>query len=551
MGAYLNRYWHTLRHLKPVQFYGRVLFKLSRPRIACKSPPPVRPRPGAWALPAEREPSFSGAARFRFLNEEHDLDALSGWDDGAVEKLWRYNLHYFDTLNASNAKQLHEQHRRLLARWIGENPAGQGSGWEPYPTSLRIVNWIKWALAGNALDEAELDSLATQVRWLTGRLEIHLLGNHLFANAKALVFAGLFFSGPEAAAWLKTGLRILAREIPEQILPDGGQFERSTMYHALALEDMLDLVNLTQAFGAALDAAALAVTGSWPLRIAPMQAWLATMSHPDRGIGFFNDAAFGIAAATDRLEHYAARLGYRFSPGLPDGVTRLADSGYVRIQAQDALALLDVGPVGPDYLPGHAHADTLSFELSLFGQRTFVNSGTSQYGLGAERSRQRSTAAHNTVVVDGQDSSEVWSGFRVARRARPAQLEIGGAGDALTVSCSHDGYRRLPGKNMHRRVWRAGPGYLELSDHVSGAFGQAEARFHLHPEVRVEPGATARHCQLTLPGGQQVSVQLDAATLLLEASTWHPYFGLALNSVCLVARFAGSRVTTRISWNNA
>ena len=81
------------------------------------------------------------------------------------------------------------------------------------------------------------------------------------------------------------------------------------------------------------------------------------------------------------------------------------------------MALLDVAPVGPDYLPGHAHADTLSFELSLFGQRVLVNSGTSQYEAGPERSRQRGTAAHNTVIVDGHDSSEVWAGFRVARRA--------------------------------------------------------------------------------------------------------------------------------------
>src|SRR5690606_6973721 len=136
-------------------------------------------------------------------------------------------------------------HLDLLRDWVAANPPGHGDGWEPYPTSLRIVNWIKWALAGNTLPPACVHSLAVQVRWLRRCLEIHLLGNHLFANAKALVFAGLYFSGPEAHRWLATGLRILEREIAEQILPDGGQFERSTMYHALAYEDMLDLVNAT------------------------------------------------------------------------------------------------------------------------------------------------------------------------------------------------------------------------------------------------------------------------------------------------------------------
>ncbi|MEN9780004.1 MAG: hypothetical protein RL014_1152 [Pseudomonadota bacterium] len=97
------------------------------------------------------------------------------------------------------------------------------------------------------------------------------------------------------------------------------------------------------------------------------------------------------------------------------------DSGYVRLDNGPAVALLDVAPVGPDYLPGHAHADTLSFELSVGAQRVLVNSGTSCYGSSAERLRQRGTAAHNTVVVNGQDSSEVWGGFRVARRPLPAR----------------------------------------------------------------------------------------------------------------------------------
>lgn len=551
MTSVLATYWHTLRHLKPVQFYGRVLFKLRKPRVDLRPAPPVRPLLGAWVMPARREPSFSGEAHFCFLNEAHDLDAMLGWDDPAVEKLWRYNLHYFDTLNAKSAEQQHDQHRHLLARWIRENPPGQGSGWEPYPASLRIVNWIKWALAGNALDAHELDSLATQVRWLSGRLEIHLLGNHLFANAKALVFAGLFFSGPEAEKWLKTGLRILTKEIPEQILHDGGQFERSTMYHALALEDLLDLLNLTRAFGNALDDASKAVTTTWSRWIAPMHAWLATMSHPDRQISFFNDAAFGIAVPAEKLEQYAVRLGYQFPAQLPDGVSRLADSGYVRIQSKDAVALLDVGPIGPDYLPGHAHADTLSFELSLFAQRTFVNSGTSQYGLGAERLRQRSTAAHNTVVINRQNSSEVWSGFRVARRALPTHLHIAERDDTVTVSCSHDGYRRLAGKNIHKRVWIAGPGYLALTDEVTGDFEHAEARFYLHPDASIQAGSSEQHCRLTLLGGQEVRFSIDGGTLEIQASTWHPYFGVTLNSVCLLVRFAGNKTKTRISWNDA
>lgn len=85
----------------------------------------------------------------------------------------------------------------------------------------------------------------------------------------------------------------------------------------------------------------------------------------------------------------------------------LKDSGYVVAKVNEIKLITDVAKVGPDYIPGHAHADTLSFEFSIGNQRVFVNSGTSIYGLGEERLRQRKTETHNTVVVDGEDSSSV------------------------------------------------------------------------------------------------------------------------------------------------
>ena len=202
-----------------------------------------------------------------------------------------YNLHYFDTLSGPADEDLKQSQRALVTRWITENPVGQGNGWEPYPVSLRIVNWIKWALRGIRFDDAWVHSLSVQVRWLEGRLEWHLLGNHLLANAKALVFAGLYFDGPEAERWLRNGLQIYERELPEQVLGDGGHFERSPMYHAIILEDLLDLYNIGTAYGLIARFGDLQLPGL----IARMRNWLAAMTHPDGGPAFFNDAAFGIS----------------------------------------------------------------------------------------------------------------------------------------------------------------------------------------------------------------------------------------------------------------
>lgn len=507
--------------------------------------PGVRPVSGNWEIPARREPSLVGADTFLFLGKTGALSEI-GWDGPQLEKLWRYNQHYFDDLNARDAERRAHWHRALMLSWVADNPPVQGNGWEPYPTSLRIVNWVKWALAGHALPPECLHSLAVQARWLSRRLEIHLLGNHLFANAKALVFVGLFFDGDEAQRWLRKGLRILNHEVSEQILGDGGHFERSTMYHALALEDVLDLINLFGCYRDALVESDFESIKRWRQYAAQMLEWLNAMRHPDGEIAFFNDAAFGIAPSCDELVSYAVRLGISSQKGGP-GSKWLSESGYVRLEAGDGVALLDLAPIGPDYLPGHAHADTLSFELSVFGRRFLVNSGTSCYGNGAERLRQRSTAAHNTVVVAGQDSSEVWSGFRVARRARPLspQLEIGH--HPLRVECAHDGYARLAGRPIHKRRWEMTENSMEVKDFVSGGDVPAQARFHFHPEVELEIGADASQGGALLPNGRRVEWRVYLGKAHVEPSTWHPRFGESQASHCLCVDLVegGSRVHWR------
>ena len=548
MGSFAQafRLWHTVRHLKTAQLVGRVRHRLSHPKPDHRPAPASRARDGNWVEVAHRRVSMLGPARFRFLNEERDLDA-HGWDDPALAKLWRYNLHYFDDLTAVDARARAAWHRALVERWIAENPAAHGSGWEPYPTSLRIVNWIKWIGAGHAPSKEMVASLAVQARWLAGRLEWHLLGNHLFVNAKALVFAGLYFEGAEADAWRETGLRILRAEIPEQILADGGQFERSPMYHALAVEDMLDLVNVMRTFPGVVAKADQRLVEE---RIAPMRRFLAAMCHPDGEVSFFNDSAIGIAPTTAELDGYAARLAFPSCVPTAEGVTHFPESGYIRVERGRMVAILDVAPIGPDYLPGHAHADTLSMELSIDGARVLVNSGTGEYGTGMERLRQRGTAAHNTVTVDGKDSSEVWSGFRVARRARPRGLQITAGGlqgsqvasdniEQVTIACSHDGYRWLHGSPVHTRTWTFDPQALTVDDRVAG------------------PGVCLSHWHVTMPITQLTSdaatvgpirLRCSSGTLQTVSTTFHPEFGLIRYQNKLVVAFVDRSATVRFQW---
>jgi len=536
------RLWHTVRWLKPVQVYGRVWFRVARPKPDLRPAPAARAPRGAWVEPARREPSLASATQMRFLSEERDLDA-HGWDDPSLAKLWRYNQHYFDDLCADGADGRAAWHRELIARWMRECAPGRGTAWEPYPSSLRIVNWIKWLRAGNEPVPGMLDSLAAQARFLSRRLEWHLLGNHLFVNAKALVYAGTFFEGPEADAWRAAGWRILRPEIPEQILADGGQFERSPMYHALAVEDMLDLANLFRAYpavGVGRDAASVGE------RIEGMRAFLRAVCHPDGEVAFFNDSAQGVAPTLSELEAYARRLGGPPAPPTADGLRVLDPSGYIRVDRGDCAAILDTGPVGPDYLPGHAHADTLSFELSIGGRRVLVNSGTSQYGVGPERLRQRGTAAHNTLTVDGLDSSEVWGGFRVARRARVSRIASTSAPDGgILVAAEHDGFCRL-GAGRHRREWSfTAAGQIEIADSIDTT-GVAESHWHFAPGFElVAEGPTLR---ATGPG-LSIVLSAEGAAWQVTRSTYSPRFGVSIPNWKAVARKTGAKSRVRIEWH--
>ncbi len=534
-------YCDTVRYLRPVQLYGRIAYRMSRPKPDFRQAPPAADLSGrAWVIPANRRQSMVGEDMFYFLNDTRSLEGC-GWDDLSVPKLWRYNLHYFDDLNALGADARQAWHKALFARWIIENPAGFGSGWEPYPTSLRIVNWIKWTLRGHPLSEKAMHSLAIQARWLTRRLEYHLLGNHLFANAKALVFAGCYFSCAEAASWRDRGLQILAREVPEQFLADGGHFELSTMYHALALEDVLDLINVLRAFGHP-------VPDYLTDRVAAIRQWLAVMTHPDGEIGFFNDSAIGIAPPPEELHAYAVRLGFPALRPVANGCTHLSDSGYIRLQDDRAVVMIDVARVGPDYLPGHAHADTLSFELSLDRRRVIVNSGTSVYGDDSERQRQRGTAAHSTVAVNAIDSSEVWSGFRVARRARPRGLSIEQTSDGWHIVCAHDGYQRLPDGPIHQREWHFGQDQLRIDDRLDKPGYPAQASFHLAPGLEPLMSANSGRAMFLEGGLALFHWQVETGSARIEPSSWHPEFGQSIATNTLALELAGGKGRVTFSW---
>ena len=523
-------YYRTIKYLKPAQIIARAKRKFARPKPGHGHTPPFRKLTGCWMRPVHKQQSMISATRFRFLNMEGDIQIPGDWNSRETDRLWLYNLHYFDFLNSLPVP---DAAGTVMDRWIAENLPAGGAGWEPYPVSMRIVNWIKRPLAGTPLSSYQAQSLAVQTRFLSKNIEYHLLANHLFANAKALVFAGLFFDGREAQGWLSQGLSIIDKELDEQVLADGGHFERSPMYHAVILEDVLDLVNLDAACPCVIDPA---LVERLKETAATMLGWLRVMSHPDGQIALFNDAAFGVASEPDDIAAYAERLGLQLPAPVPAGLVRLKESGYVRASAGPLTLFVDAAPLGPDYQPGHGHADTLSFQLSCRDSRILVDSGTSTYTPGEQRLKERSTAAHNTLEINGCSSSEIWESFRVARRAKVTESWASQKPDgSISIVAAHDGYSRI-GCGIHTRNFVLTGHGLEIKDGVTGKRNVTlRLFFHFHPGIVLEKregnivdvlGKNRRHLAFCeFEGMFKVAV---------ESFDYHPLFGLALPSYRIV-----------------
>lgn len=490
--------------------------------------------------------SFMPEHRFRFLNVEREVRDKQDWNNPQWEALWLYNLHYFDDLRAKGYEGRRSYQQRILARWILENPPGMGVGWDPYPTSIRIANWVRWGLRGGDLSTESLHSLAIQIRWLEKRLEYHLLGNHLLVNAKALIIGGWFFEGGEADRWRDLGSRILRTEVERQILADGGHCERSPMYHKLILEDLLDIVNLLKVYDAEV------FDWLWDA-IRKMLRWSAIMRHPDGDIPFFNDAAFNVAAPHEELERYASALGvHSYTRDARESVL-LGASGFARLAVGDAVLLADVGAAGPPYQPGHAHAEALSFEFSLFNQRLLVNSGTSTYAAGSTRSAERSTAAHNALSIDGQNSSEVWASFRVGRRAKVSNVELSMNSESRLVA-AHDGYRYLAGKPIHYRSWNLNADSLEIVDFVEGSGEhEIEIYLHFHPQASLIEQPEKGRAELSVRMAHaNIRCMLDhRCSWRIESGTFSAEFGVQQPKSVLIGIYKGMlpvRVGIQLQW---
>ena len=554
----LVNYFYTLVNLKPRQIYFRFYYRLKRNfrflsiRSTQNRSITVN-RHLTLYFPHKSGQYFLSSSQIKIHNQTIEIDKSYRLDSHDYSLLTVYHLHYFDYLGDLFTPEQKRLGVNLILGWIATESVGSKISWDSYTLSLRIVNWIKFLNANVIVSDQEeliiLNSLKDQTRFLSRNLEYHLLGNHLFANAKALFIASRFFKEKKLA---DRSLAILEQQLREQILPDGAHFERSPTYLAIILEDCLDIYSVSRHEGENNPFNTLLRDS-----ITRMIQYYRCSLHPDEQIPFINDSNFSNGACPSQIFNYAEALGFAIHSASDHSIL-FDHSGIGILKNSAAKIIADVGSIAPDYLPAHAHAETLCFELSVSNYRLIVNSGIGEYGRSMERLRQRGTAAHSTLRLDGRNSSEVWGGFRMGRRARAgATLDSG----RFRLEAWHDGYRsrswlgQARGLRHHRR-WELAEHGLTVTDWLSpiGKEPQHQHRvevfYHLHPDWRAEQ--TASH-HFLLHHHERV-VEFQAAPQLawrVETSSYHPEFGLSIPNQLLVG--AGmveqnSEVVVQISW---
>ena len=436
--------FHTLKYLKLKQFYYRFYYLIRNRFLKIKigSSAVYTSQKLNWSLGITLPNSYNSGV-FTFLNLEHKFEEVD-WNYSVYGKLWTYNLNYFDFLNQENISR--EDGLTLIYNYI-KRESNLKDGLEPYPISLRLINWIKFISKHQIQDEKIDTILAKHLSLLNKNLEYHLLGNHILENAFALLF-GAYYFGDETI--YRTSKKLLESELDEQILFDGAHFELSPMYHQLLLTRLLDCINLVDNNRWKEDSLLKVMKE----KAGRMLGWLIEMTYQNGKIPLVNDSAYGIALCSKEIFDYSKIL------KLKSHNSALSDSGYRRWNEGHAEMLMDIGQIGPDYI--------------------IVDTGISTYEKNSRRQLERSTESHNTIRLDGKNSSEVWSGFRVAHRAKIISLKE----EKNKIMATHDGYKSIGA--FHTRSFSKLDQKLIVEDIIeSKKSHQIESFLHFHPDCNI------------------------------------------------------------------
>lgn len=383
--------------------------------------------------------------------------------------------------------------RQRLRGWLDRNIRWSARAWAPETIGARLANWLKHApwLFDGAEAQLLLDlkaAAAVQARHLSRILDWTEDGQSRVAAAKGLLLWGLA-EGNDAL--LGQAAQKLDDELARQIHPDGGHASRSPAVQFALLKDLIDIKVW-------INGANRELPGGLQNAIDRMAPMLRFFRMGDGTLARFNDTG---RASAQQISLALALSGCR---GKPMGSAPHA--GFERLSAGRSLLLVDVGRPAGDR---HAHAGTLSFELSTGKQRIAGNMGMAPFSQPDWREALKHTAAHSTVTVGNTDSLPEKVG-----------VERNEEDGAVWLETSHDGYKASHGLVHKRRLHLDAPGtLLRGEDRLEGKEGvEVALRFHLDPGVHAALASDGQAVLLKLADGSGWRFRSKDAAIELESS---------------------------------
>jgi Heparinase II/III-like protein/Heparinase II/III N-terminus len=502
---------------------------------------------------------------------------------GDVKYIWELNRLQHLVLLAlaatwTGSEVYRDEIKRQILSWCAQNPFMKGLNWKsPLEAGIRLISWayVSFLMGG---DSQTSDLFCTHLREIIYQHHYFIwqfysqhssANNHLIGEMTGLYVGSIFWPWyRESAHWRSFARRKLIEEIARQVEVDGVSKERATEYQLFVLEFFL----LAGALGHAVDDP---FPREYWERVGQMITFLAAISDRERNLPMFGDGDSAQVAWLPETPQMRLRSLLQLGgscPGAVDepllnvrsllllwgqtreqiplptvpephnGLQAFPQGGYYvlatdRGREDEMLAVFDAGPLGFAPLYAHGHADALSFWLSYGGHEFIIDPGTfCYYANDSWRSYFRSTAAHNTVRIDGEDQSVAGGRFLWCRAAHCQAQSIQMTDDFIEVTGFHDGYSRLIDPVVHRRSIRlfTKTHTLVLTDRIECRKNHdIELSFHFSEKCQVQQvGLTlfiASH------GDKCLSFHLDSRL------TPHLYYGSESPPLGWVSRTFGIR----------
>jgi hypothetical protein len=471
----------------------------------------------------------AAALDYRFMLNERESPKVSrtgqiDWRFNPTprdEWLWRLNRHqWWPLLGAAYQACGDERYARAFVAqmldWVNRNPPPlkrdeTSPTWRLMEVGMRLrTSWIPaFALfydSPSFHNEAKLKMLRAiydHAQFLTC---FQTNRNHLLRESNGLVCASLYF--PEfyaAKEWQETALTRIDRELTKQVNQDGSHIEVSTGYQCLVLDEFEDIYHLLQAHHLSLPYENLAC------RLETMYQVLTYLIRPDGTFPEINDGF--LHWQTERLTQ-AGRLlnrpdfcyvGSQGAEGCPPLTTSVAvqDAGFCIMRSDWTSSarylFFDAGPFGGP----HGHEDKLNIEVSAFGQSFIVDSGSYTYHRQDPfRTYFVSSAAHNTILVDGLSQVRRWNESNLHPQTQPGlyccwiqQEAFDYAEATYQEGYGHyalrkpDAYQIVDDVQHTRRILFVKPDYWLIVDHLDSLGPHNyQLLFHIHSDLTAKLG---------------------------------------------------------------